>query len=153
LSAIRLSPISDSNAWTSSPASRTRVVRASLGTTMWLNRTASRRRRVGSSSQVCSTSPRVANASVQSGASNAFFVYLRDPDGHRIELYTGDYLTAAPDLEPIRWSVNDPRRRSFWGQPVPESWYAEASLVAGPDGAPQPVAALDVMSEATAEAI
>jgi 3,4-dihydroxyphenylacetate 2,3-dioxygenase len=87
------------------------------------------------------------------GASNAFFVYLRDPDGHRIELYTGDYLTAAPDLEPIRWSVNDPRRRSFWGQPVPESWYAEASLVAGPDGAPQPVAALDVMSEATAEAI
>jgi hypothetical protein len=36
---------------------------------------------------------------------------------------------------------------------VPDSWYAEASLVAGPGGVPQPVAALDVMSEATAEAI
>ena len=35
------------------------------------------------------------------GISNAFFLYIRDPDGHRIELFTSDYLTVDPDLEPI----------------------------------------------------
>ena len=47
------------------------------------------------------------------GVSNAFFVYLRDPDGHRIELYACDYYTGDPDHRPLRWSVNDPRCRSF----------------------------------------
>ena len=28
------------------------------------------------------------------GISNAFFLYVRDPDGHRLELYTSDYFTA-----------------------------------------------------------
>ena len=49
------------------------------------------------------------------GVSNAFFVYLRDPDGHRIELYACDYYTGDPDHKPLRWSVSDPRCRSFWG--------------------------------------
>ncbi|MGH2870847.1 MAG: 3,4-dihydroxyphenylacetate 2,3-dioxygenase, partial [Solirubrobacteraceae bacterium] len=49
------------------------------------------------------------------GVSNAFFVYLRDPDGHRVELYSCDYYTGDPDHRPLRWSVNDPRCRSFWG--------------------------------------
>jgi 3,4-dihydroxyphenylacetate 2,3-dioxygenase len=70
------------------------------------------------------------------GVSNAFFVYLRDPDGHRIELYTGDYYTGDPDHEPIRWSASDARRRTFWGHHVPDSWYEEGSLVRGPDGRP-----------------
>ena len=34
------------------------------------------------------------------GVSNAFFVYLRDPDGHRVELYASDYYTGDPDLRP-----------------------------------------------------
>lgn len=70
------------------------------------------------------------------GVSNAFFVYLRDPAGHRIELYSCDYYTGDPDLKPIRWSVNDPRCRSFWGTRAPDSWYDESSLVLGPDGKP-----------------
>ena len=61
------------------------------------------------------------------GVSNAFFVYLRDPDGHRIELYSCDYYTGDPDHEPLRWSVNDPRCRSFWGARAPDSWYEESS--------------------------
>ena len=68
------------------------------------------------------------------GVSNAFFVYLRDPDGHRIELYACDYYTGDPDHEPLRWSVNDPRCRSFWGTRAPDSWYEESSLVLGPSG-------------------
>ncbi|MDR5684039.1 MAG: 3,4-dihydroxyphenylacetate 2,3-dioxygenase [Armatimonadota bacterium] len=63
------------------------------------------------------------------GLSNALFLYLRDPDGNRIELYTGDYLIADPDWPPIRWSINDPRRATFWGHTPPTSWFEEASPV------------------------
>jgi catechol 2,3-dioxygenase-like lactoylglutathione lyase family enzyme len=75
------------------------------------------------------------------GVSNAFFVYLRDPDGHRIELYACDYYTGDPDLRPLRWSVSDPRCRSFWGARAPDSWYEESTPVLGPDG--EPVATSD----------
>jgi len=63
------------------------------------------------------------------GISNAFFLYLRDPDGHRIELYNGDYLTCDPDFKPIRWDINDPRRQTFWGHEAPDSWFNEAMVV------------------------
>jgi 3,4-dihydroxyphenylacetate 2,3-dioxygenase len=68
------------------------------------------------------------------GVSNAFYLYLRDPDGHRVELYTSDYWTGDPDHEPKRWSATDARRRSYWGHPVPERWYLESSRVADLDG-------------------
>ena len=63
------------------------------------------------------------------GLSNAFFLYLRDPDGNRIEIYTGDYLITDWDMPPVRWSINDPRRATFWGHVPPKSWFEEASLV------------------------
>ncbi|TCP30856.1 catechol 2,3-dioxygenase [Scopulibacillus darangshiensis] len=63
------------------------------------------------------------------GLSNAFFLYLRDPDGHRIELYNGDYLTSDPDFKPIKWDLNDPQRGTFWGHEAPDSWFHEASTV------------------------
>ncbi len=65
------------------------------------------------------------------GISNAFFLYVRDPDGHRIELFTSDYLTVDPDLEPIRWSLRDPQRQTLWGHPAPQSWFEEGSAFAG----------------------
>ncbi|MFC7371699.1 3,4-dihydroxyphenylacetate 2,3-dioxygenase [Fictibacillus iocasae] len=61
------------------------------------------------------------------GLSNAFFLYVRDPDGNRIELYNGDYLTSDPDFKPVKWSINDPRRQTFWGHKAPESWFNEAA--------------------------
>ncbi len=61
------------------------------------------------------------------GLSNAFFLYLRDPDGYRIELYNGDYLTSDPDFNPVRWDLNDPRRQTFWGHKAPDSWFNETS--------------------------
>ncbi|QBD77761.1 3,4-dihydroxyphenylacetate 2,3-dioxygenase [Ktedonosporobacter rubrisoli] len=63
------------------------------------------------------------------GLSNALFVYVRDPDGNRIELYANDYLTADLDAEPIRWTLEDPRRQTFWGNFAPTSWFEEALLV------------------------
>lgn len=68
------------------------------------------------------------------GVSNAFYVYLRDPDGHRVEIYTSDYYTGDPDHETYRWSVHDDRRRDYWGNAVIESWYKEATPVLDLDG-------------------
>jgi catechol 2,3-dioxygenase len=82
------------------------------------------------------------------GVSNAFFVYFRDPDGHRIELYSCDYYTGDPNLQPIRWSVSDPRCRSFWGTETPDSWYDESSLVLGPDARPRETRAANVEERA-----
>lgn len=78
------------------------------------------------------------------GVTNAFFVYLRDPDGHRIELYTSDYYTGDADHPAKRWSVADPRCRSFWGTKAPDSWYEESSVVLDLDGAPVAITASDV---------
>ena len=77
------------------------------------------------------------------GVSNAFYVYLRDPDGHRIEIYTSDYYTGDPDHEVYRWDVSDERRRDFWGAAVVPSWYAEAAPVLDLDGAVVPTTDLD----------
>ena len=83
------------------------------------------------------------------GVSNAFYVYLRDPDGHRLEIYTSDYYTGDPDHPVLRWSVLDPRRRDFWGNAVIPSWYSEASLVLDLDGKVRPVVELAQTAEVT----
>lgn len=64
------------------------------------------------------------------GTTNAFFLYLRDPDGNRFELFTGDYLLADPDWDPIIWSLEDEQRQTFWGADAPDSWFNEAMAVA-----------------------
>ncbi len=81
------------------------------------------------------------------GVSNAFYLYLRDPDGHRVEIYTQDYYTGDPDNPVITWDVHDNQRRDWWGNPVVPSWYTEASLVLDLDGRPQPVVARTDASE------
>ena len=80
------------------------------------------------------------------GISNAFFLYVRDPDGHRVELFTSDYLTVDPDLKPLRWSLTDPQRQTLWGHPAPKSWFEEGSrfvdvAVREPRLAAQPIVA------------
>jgi 3,4-dihydroxyphenylacetate 2,3-dioxygenase len=81
------------------------------------------------------------------GVSNAFYLYLRDPDGHRVEIYTQDYYTGDPDNPVITWDVHDNQRRDWWGNPVVPSWYTDASLVLDLDGNPQPVIARTDSSE------
>ncbi len=73
------------------------------------------------------------------GVSNAFYLYLRDPDGHRVEIYTQDYWTGDPDNPVVSWDVHDNQRRDWWGTPVVPSWYTDASLVLDLDGKPQKV--------------
>ena len=35
---------------------------------------------------------------------------------------------ADPDWQPIRWTLDDPRRATFWGHAAPASWFDEAAL-------------------------
>jgi catechol 2,3-dioxygenase len=65
------------------------------------------------------------------GISNAFFLYIRDPDGHRIEIYCSDYQTVDPDMEPIKWDLTDPQRQTLWGAAAPRSWFEEGTLFPG----------------------
>ena len=67
------------------------------------------------------------------GISNAFFLYILDPDGHRIEIYCSDYQTVDPDLEAIRWDLKDPQRQTLWGAPAPKSWFEHGSVFEGLD--------------------
>ena len=67
------------------------------------------------------------------GISNAFFLYIRDPDNHRVEIYCSDYQTIDPDHEPIHWDLKDPQRQTLWGAPAPKSWFEEGSLFDGVD--------------------
>jgi len=61
------------------------------------------------------------------GISNAFFLYILDPDGHRVEIYCSDYQTIDPDHEPIKWDLTDPQRQTLWGAAAPRSWFEHGS--------------------------
>jgi catechol 2,3-dioxygenase len=80
------------------------------------------------------------------GISNAFFLYVRDPDGHRIEIYCSDYQTVDPDHEPIRWDLKDPQRQTLWGAPAPRSWFEEGSLFAGTTPVPATLTASPIIA-------
>jgi catechol 2,3-dioxygenase len=64
------------------------------------------------------------------GPGYARFVYLRDPDGHRVELFTNHYQTIDAEDEPIRWEMSD-LNTSRWGTFPPDSWRQEGSAFAG----------------------
>ncbi|WP_167044780.1 3,4-dihydroxyphenylacetate 2,3-dioxygenase [Salinibacterium sp. ZJ454] len=61
------------------------------------------------------------------GISNALFLYLRDPDQHRIELFTTHYQFIDLEEVPIRWDISNPRRAQLWGMPASRRWFFEAS--------------------------
>jgi catechol 2,3-dioxygenase len=67
------------------------------------------------------------------GATNAFALYVRDPAGNRLELYTGDY---ARDLDrpPLVWQTEDYAKQghSWWGWPPP-SLFGETLPLIGKD--------------------
>lgn len=60
------------------------------------------------------------------GPAHALFVYFRDPDGHRIELFTTHYQMMDIENEPVRWDLSYMRNRP-WGFPARKSWFEEAS--------------------------
>jgi catechol 2,3-dioxygenase len=65
------------------------------------------------------------------GIGNAFFVYFRDPDGHRIELFNAHYQAIDINHTPLRWDLSNTRRSQLWGLPAPAKWFYEASEFSG----------------------
>ena len=80
------------------------------------------------------------------GISNAFFLYVLDPDGHRTEIYCSDYQTIDPDHEPIRWDLKDPQRQTLWGAPAPRSWFEHGTRFAGVEAQPPTLEATPIIA-------
>ena len=59
------------------------------------------------------------------GMDGAYYIYLRDPDGHRVELFDGHYQTIDAELEPKQYppQVAAPP----WGLPTLASWFQEGT--------------------------
>jgi catechol 2,3-dioxygenase len=64
------------------------------------------------------------------------FLYLRDPDGHRVELLTHPYQLIDLDEEPYGWSTSDRDVANTWGPSAPDSWRTEATVFRGVPTAP-----------------
>jgi catechol 2,3-dioxygenase len=64
------------------------------------------------------------------GPGHALFVYLRDPDGHRIELFNTHYQVMDIENEPVRWDASFAMKRR-WQLPARRQWFVEASRFAG----------------------
>lgn len=59
------------------------------------------------------------------GMDGAYYIYFRDPDGHRVELFDGHYQTIDGEQEPKQYppEVAAPP----WGLPTLSSWFNEGS--------------------------
>ena len=64
------------------------------------------------------------------GPGHALFVYFRDPDGHRIELFNTHYQVMDIENEPMRWDASQSMKRR-WQLPARQQWFAEANPFAG----------------------
>lgn len=65
------------------------------------------------------------------GPGGMLFAYLRDPDGHRLEVFTSHYQTIDTEIEPVRWDAASLSTNARWGLPALEKWYFEASPFVG----------------------
>jgi catechol 2,3-dioxygenase len=61
------------------------------------------------------------------GPGHAMFVYFRDPDGHRVELFNTHYQVMDIEIEPVRWDPADPNVSFPWGLPAQRRWFEEAT--------------------------
>lgn len=68
------------------------------------------------------------------GATEGYYIYVRDFDKNRVEFYAQDYVVLDPDKwKPIIWTPEQLKYRSdFWARPIPESWLREWQPVEDP---------------------
>ncbi|MEV6338857.1 VOC family protein [Nocardia vinacea] len=65
------------------------------------------------------------------GPGGILFVYLRDPDGHRVEGFISHAQSIDVEIEPVRWDAAALNTADRWGLPAVEKWYFEASPFPG----------------------
>ncbi len=69
----------------------------------------------------------------------AFFIYVLEPGGNRIEVYSGGYQVLDPEWGPVIWRASQ-GPASAWAPDLPESLYTYGTPVVDvPQGAAQPV--------------
>ena len=56
-----------------------------------------------------------------------FFLYVLEPGGNRVELFSGGIHIFAPDWEPVLWTTEGQGRSTAWGMDVPESFHSHAT--------------------------
>jgi catechol 2,3-dioxygenase len=61
------------------------------------------------------------------GPGHAMYVYMRDPDGHRVELFNTHYQIMDIENEPIAWDPSDHAISFPWGLPARQAWFEEAT--------------------------
>jgi catechol 2,3-dioxygenase len=61
------------------------------------------------------------------GPGHAMYVYFRDPDGHRCELFNTHYQTMDVECEPVAWDPSDHNVSNPWGLAAQASWFEEAT--------------------------
>ncbi|MBR0706255.1 VOC family protein [Bradyrhizobium liaoningense] len=64
------------------------------------------------------------------GPGHAMYVYMRDPDGHRVELFNTHYQMMDIENEPIAWDPSDRNLAFPWGLPARQAWFDEATMFA-----------------------
>ncbi|MFJ1998421.1 VOC family protein [Streptomyces asiaticus] len=63
-----------------------------------------------------------------------FFLYVYEPGGNRVEVFTGGIHIFAPDFETVTWDTESKGRGTAWGLGVPASFHTHATPPFG--GAP-----------------
>lgn len=61
------------------------------------------------------------------------FLYLRDPDGHRVELVSPAYQLMDREIEPFGWRLDDPLAVTQWGPLPSNGWWEQAAEFRGVD--------------------
>jgi catechol 2,3-dioxygenase len=61
------------------------------------------------------------------GPGHAMYVYFRDPDGHRVELFNTHYQVMDIENEPVAWDPADRNIAFPWGLPARAAWFEEAT--------------------------
>jgi catechol 2,3-dioxygenase len=65
------------------------------------------------------------------GPGGMLFTYLRDPDGHRVEVFNSHYQTIDLETPAVRWDASSLSTKARWGLPATAKWYSEASPFEG----------------------
>jgi catechol 2,3-dioxygenase len=89
------------------------------------------------------------------GPGHAMYVYFRDPDGHRVELFNTHYQVMDIENEPVAWDPTDHNVSFPWGLPARAGWFTEATLFEGaslhePRVKPTPMTLEKLLSQPTA---
>lgn len=56
-----------------------------------------------------------------------FFLYVIEPGGNRVEIFTGGIHIFSPDFETVTWTTESGGRGTAWGTPVPPTFHTHAT--------------------------